>query len=120
MRRARAALAGAGAAACALYSPLLAGGFPAYVAARLGMDPDLAAELTRSTRRRLGRVSYAARASAFAIATRRPLDRLVPTPLRRTAMVAFIRPLLARPPDRLAYALGRESRPSCGDVLPPA
>ena len=119
-RRRDALLIGACAAACAPYARLVAGGFPEFVAERLGMETELATELAVSAREHLGPARYVVRATAFAIAAQRPLDRLVPRRLKRMALVGFVRPLLRDVPDRLAYALGRASVPSCGGLLPPA
>jgi hypothetical protein len=88
----------------------------ALVARRLGMDAELAGELVAATRRRLGRRRFAVRASAFALATSPPFDRLAPERVRRLAIIGLVRPLLADPPQRLAYLLGEETVTPCGGL----
>jgi hypothetical protein len=89
----------------------------ALVAGRLGMDTALAGELVAGTRRRLGRRRFAVRAVAFALATSPPFDRLLPARLRRLAIIGLVRPLLADPPQRLAYLLGQSTVIPCGGLL---
>lgn len=88
------------------------------VARRLGMDTALARELVAGTRRRLGRRRFAVRAGAFTLATTAPLDRVLPARMRRLAIIGLVRPLLADPPQRLAYLLGEETVTPCGGLRP--
>jgi hypothetical protein len=109
-----ACVAGAG----AIYAPLVLGDdFESHVADRIGVDVALATALMTSARERLGALEYDARSAAFAAATRRPLAGLVPDGARRTAVRAYLRALLAEPPARLAYALGREPVAACGGLV---
>lgn len=94
------------------------GRFPRHVAARLGMEPALAAQLLDAARRRLGARRFAVRAFAFAVATSGPAARVMPSRLRRPAIVGLVRPLLADPPERLAYLLGRPVATPCEGLLP--
>jgi hypothetical protein len=90
----------------------------ALVARRLGMDSVLASELVEETRRRLGLRRFAVRAGAFAVATTFPSSRLLPARLRRLAIIGLVRPLLADPPQRLAYLLAQGTLTPCGGLLP--
>jgi glycosyltransferase involved in cell wall biosynthesis len=109
MRRRTFVAVGAGAAGVALaapYAALLPGeGFEQLVASRLGIEPELAAQLLQRAREQYGDAEYDARAAAFALAVRDPAATLLPDELRYKAIEGMLEPMLSAPASNLAYAI---------------
>ncbi len=109
MRRRTFVALGAGAAGVALaapYAALVPGEeFEQLVASRLGIEPELAAQLLQRAREQYGDAEYDARAAAFALAVRDPAATLMPEEVRRKAVDGLIAPMLSVPASNLAYAV---------------
>jgi glycosyltransferase involved in cell wall biosynthesis len=109
MRRRTFVALGAGAAGVALAAPyaVLAVGeeFEQLVAARLGIEPELAGQLLQRAREAYGDAEYDARAAAFALAVRDPAAAVLPEEIRHKAIESLIAPMLSAPSSNLAYAV---------------
>jgi hypothetical protein len=122
-RFALAGIAGIGGAAAALYGPLAVGdGFEQLVAARLGIDEQLATELLERARDHYGAAEYDVRAAAFALCFRGPTSAVAPESARRSAAEALVQPMLSDPVSNLAYAVrGRDpNQAACSGLLRPS
>jgi hypothetical protein len=122
-RFAIAGLAGAGAAAAAVYAPLAVGdGFEQLVASRLGVDDELAAALLAGVREHYGDVDYDAHAARFALSFKAPTSWLVPDSVKRAAAESLMQPMFGEPASNLAYAMtGRDPlQKSCAGLLRPS
>ena len=96
----------AGAALLAPYLALLPGEeFEQLVASKLGIEPELAAQLLERARMAYGDAEYDARAAAFAFAVRDPTALLLPDGLRESAVSSLVEPMLSKPASSLAYAV---------------
>lgn len=109
MRRRTFVAAGAGVAGVALaapYAALIPGEeFEQLVASRLGIEPELAAQLLQRAREQYGDVEFDARAAAFALAVRDPAATVMPDDVRRKAIDGLVEPMLSAPASNLAYAI---------------
>jgi glycosyltransferase involved in cell wall biosynthesis len=95
-----------GTAALAPYLALLPGEeFEQLVASRLGVEPELAAQLLQRARESYGDAEYDARAAAFAFAVRDPAALLLPDGVRERAVSSLVEPMLSKPAASLAYAI---------------
>jgi glycosyltransferase involved in cell wall biosynthesis len=126
MRRRTFVALGAGAAAVAVAAPyaVLAVGdeFEQLVASRLGIEPELAAQLLKRARQQYGEAEYEARAAAFALAVRDPVAIVMPDELRRKAIDGLIEPMLSPPAANLAYAVTGSDPgvPACSGLVRPS
>jgi glycosyltransferase involved in cell wall biosynthesis len=99
-------LGAAGAAVVAPYAVLVPGDeFEELVAGRLGIEPELAAQLLERARVSYGDAEYEARAAAFAFAVRDPVALLLPDGVRERAVSSLLEPMLSEPAASLAYAI---------------
>jgi glycosyltransferase involved in cell wall biosynthesis len=109
MRRRTFVALGAGAAGIAVaapYAALVPGEeFEQLVASRLGIEPELAAQLLQRAREQYGDAEYDARAAAFALAVRDPAASVMPEEVRRKAIDGLLAPMLSAPASNLAYAI---------------
>lgn len=109
MRRRTFVALGAGAAGVAVaapYAALVVGEeFEQLVASRLGIEPELAAQLLRRAREEYGEAEYDARAAAFALAVRDPVAIAMPEDVRQRAIDSLLEPMLSPPAANLAYAI---------------
>ena len=123
MRRRTFVALGAGAAGVAVATPyaVLAFGeeFEQLVASRLGIEPELAAQLLARAREEYGDAEYDARAAAFALAVRDPLAAVLPDGTRQKAIDGLLEPMLSAPAANLAYAVtGTDpGSPACTGLL---
>ncbi|HET6998419.1 MAG TPA: glycosyltransferase family 4 protein [Solirubrobacterales bacterium] len=126
MRRRTFVALGAGAAGVAVAAPyaVLAVGdeFEQLVASRLGIEPELAAQLLKRAREEYGDTEYDARAAAFALAVRDPVAIVMPDEVRRKAIDGLLEPMLSPPAANLAYAVtGRDpGAPACAGLVHPS
>ncbi len=123
MRRRTLVALGAGAAGVAVAAPyaVLAVGeeFEQLVASRLGIEPELAAQLLERARQEYGDAEYDARAAAFALAVRDPVAAVMPDDVRRRAIDSMLEPMLSEPAANLAYAVtgSDPGNPACAGLL---
>jgi glycosyltransferase involved in cell wall biosynthesis len=126
MRRRTFVALGAGAAGAAIAAPyaVLAFGeeFEQLVASRLGIEPELAAQLLERARREYGDAEYDARAAAFALAVRDPVAIVMPDGVRQKAIDSLLEPMLSAPAANLAYAVtgSDPGSPACAGLLRPS
>jgi glycosyltransferase involved in cell wall biosynthesis len=126
MRRRTFVALGAGAAGVAVAAPyaVLAVGneFEQLVASRLGIEPELAAQLLKRAREQYGEAEYDARAAAFALAVRDPVAIVMPDEVRRKAIDGLIEPMLSPPAANLAYAVTGSDPgvPACSGLVRPS
>lgn len=96
----------AGAALLAPYVALLPGEeFEQLVASKLGVEPQLAAQLLERAREEYGDAEYDARSAAFAFAVRDPAALLLPDSVRERAISSLVEPMLSTPAASLGYAI---------------
>jgi glycosyltransferase involved in cell wall biosynthesis len=125
MRRRTFVALGAGAAGVAVAAPyaVLAVGdeFEQLVAARLGIEPELAGQLLQRAREEYGEAEYDARAAAFALAVCDPVALVMPDEVRQKAIDGLLEPMLSPPAANLAYAVtGTDPGvPTCSGLVRP-
>ncbi len=96
----------AGALLVAPYVALVPGEeFEQMVAAKLGIETALAAQLLDRARAEYGDAEYDARAAAFAFAVRDPAALVLPDGLRERAISSLLEPMLSAPAASLAYGV---------------
>lgn len=123
MRRRTFVALGAGAAGLAVAAPyaVLSVGeeFEQLVASRLGIEPELAAQLLERAREEYGDAEYDARAAAFALAVRDPVAAVLPDGVRQRAIDGLLEPMLSAPAANLAYAVtgSDPGSPACAGLL---
>jgi len=123
MRRRTFVALGAGAVGAAVAAPyaVLAFGeeFEQLVASRLGIEPELAAQLLARAREEYGDAEYDARAAAFALAVRDPVALAMPDGVRQKAIDGLLEPMLSAPAANLAYAVtgSDPGSPACTGLL---
>jgi glycosyltransferase involved in cell wall biosynthesis len=123
MRRRTFVALGAGAAGVAVAAPyvVLTFGeeFEQLVAARLGIDTELAKQLLERARLEYGDAEYDARAAAFALAVRDPVAAVMPEDVRQRAIDSMLEPMLSAPAANLAYAVtgSDPGNPACAGLL---
>jgi glycosyltransferase involved in cell wall biosynthesis len=109
IRRRTLIAAGAGVAGVAIAAPYLLllpdDEFEQLVAAKLGIEPQLAGELLEHARDQYGDAEYEARAAAFAFAVRDPAAAVLPSSAREKAISGLVEPMLSTPAASLAYAV---------------
>lgn len=109
MRRRTFVAVGAGAAVVALAAPyavlLTDDEFEQLVASKLGIEPELAAQLLKRARVEYGAAGYDARAAAFALAVRDPAASVMPGGARDKAISGLVEPMLSAPAGTVAYAI---------------